>query len=122
MIQINSDYLEKPQFNTLSFLLQIYGTDEEKKAKFDEKFIELNKIAEGYIRLSVLDINRISDDSIIILKELYCTYRLYAKVEWEQEAEDKKKELDFLLKSEKERQLLENENKTEKKTNLMMVF
>lgn len=37
-------------------------------------------------------------------------------------AEDKKKELDFLLKSEKERQLLENENKTEKKNNLIMVF
>jgi len=56
---------------------------------------------------------------MIIMKELYTTYRLYQKIEREEIAEDKRKDLDNLLDIENQNQILrasEQTNKSMKKT------
>ena len=118
----DSSYMEKPQQNTLLYVLSDEGPDNPLTIpELDAKVNALNPDSEGYIGLKLLDITDLTDDEVIILKRLYITYRLYSQVEREEVVEDKKIELDELLDRKNEIQILRaqkevSENGVQQKT------
>ena len=60
------------------------------KEQFEELIAELSQRAEGYIKAFTFQkIEKLPEDIVKEIKELYIGWKLYAQVEWEENSKDK---------------------------------
>lgn len=83
-IQVDSSFIPVSEKN------QIIGLRRINQEQFEELIAELSQRAEGYIKAFTFQkIEKLPEDIVKEIKELYIGWKLYAQVEWEENSKDK---------------------------------
>lgn len=83
-IQVDSSFIPASEKN------QIMGLRRINQEQFEELITELSQRAEGYIKAFTFQkIEKLPEDIVKEIKELYIGWKLYAQVEWEENSKDK---------------------------------